>query len=229
MAGGSTLTTGTGGITSTSGNLILTANSTDISIESGKNLTMAPAGAGTFTTGTGAVSLNGNVTVPATKTVTAPNYISNVATGTQPYAATSTTVNINLNADQLDGWHASGMLVLLYNSEADVSGTGNSTAVKSYAVPANTYSKIMVEAEIGLVQTGAVDANWNFALNYGGTVKETIPLRVKMNNAAYSGTISGIAKYSEAFAGPGTVQIDVSFTTQNGTWWVRGFRVYGVI
>jgi hypothetical protein len=39
--------------------------------------------------------------------VTATNFISNVATGTQPYAATSITLNTNLNADLLDGQHGS--------------------------------------------------------------------------------------------------------------------------
>jgi hypothetical protein len=40
----------------------------------------------------------------------APNYVSTVATGTQPYATTSTTVNTNLNADLLDGLHASAFV-----------------------------------------------------------------------------------------------------------------------
>jgi hypothetical protein len=39
--------------------------------------------------------------------VTAPNFISNVAVGTQPYATISTTLNSNLNADMVDGAHAS--------------------------------------------------------------------------------------------------------------------------
>jgi hypothetical protein len=37
--------------------------------------------------------------------ITAAEFISNVAIGTQPYACTSTTVNTNLNADMLDGKH----------------------------------------------------------------------------------------------------------------------------
>lgn len=41
------------------------------------------------------------------KYIQAPNYISSVATGTQPYACTSTTLNTNLNADLLDGEHGS--------------------------------------------------------------------------------------------------------------------------
>jgi len=39
-------------------------------------------------------------------TVTATSFVSTVATGTQPYACTSTTVNEHLNADLLDGFHA---------------------------------------------------------------------------------------------------------------------------
>jgi hypothetical protein len=40
----------------------------------------------------------------------APNFVSTVAVGTQPYAATSTTVNTNLNADLLDGLHSTAFL-----------------------------------------------------------------------------------------------------------------------
>lgn len=39
--------------------------------------------------------------------ITALNYVSDVTTGTQPYATASTTVNTNLNADLLDGESAS--------------------------------------------------------------------------------------------------------------------------
>ena len=41
--------------------------------------------------------------------VNASRFHSRVATGTQPYACTSTTCNTNLNADLLDGYHASGI------------------------------------------------------------------------------------------------------------------------
>lgn len=37
------------------------------------------------------------------RSLTASSFVSNVATGTQPYACTSTTLNTNLNADLLDG------------------------------------------------------------------------------------------------------------------------------
>jgi hypothetical protein len=40
----------------------------------------------------------------------APNFVSTVAIGTQPYATTSTTVNTNLNADLVDGLHATSLV-----------------------------------------------------------------------------------------------------------------------
>jgi len=42
---------------------------------------------------------------PLTGALAGPHYTSTVATGTQPYAATSTTLNTNLNADLWDGYH----------------------------------------------------------------------------------------------------------------------------
>lgn len=55
---------------------------------------------------------NGNTTFTAN--LTATNFISNVATGTQSYAGTSTTLNTNLNADLLDGQE--GTYYLDYNN-----------------------------------------------------------------------------------------------------------------
>lgn len=45
--------------------------------------------------------------------LTLTNIVSSVATGTQPYAATSTTLNTNLNADLLDGLHSTAFPQLL--------------------------------------------------------------------------------------------------------------------
>jgi hypothetical protein len=58
----------------------------------------------------GGIDVTGNAVVSGT--VTASNFISNVATGTQPYATTSTTLNTNLNADLLDSQHGSYYLAL---------------------------------------------------------------------------------------------------------------------
>jgi hypothetical protein len=67
----------------------------------------------------------GPVTFQNGATVTAPNFISNVATGTSPYACTSTTLNTNLNADLLDGKNTgtSGNTVPLLDGSNTHSGT----------------------------------------------------------------------------------------------------------
>ncbi len=46
---------------------------------------------------------SGNTSFPGS--VTSVRHISTVGTGTQPYQCSSTTLNVNLNADMLDSWH----------------------------------------------------------------------------------------------------------------------------
>ena len=67
------------------------ANYVDYSVGSTGDATITPSG--------------GDLTVAGTTTAT--RFTSSIATGTQPYAATSTTLNTNLNADLLDGHHFS--------------------------------------------------------------------------------------------------------------------------
>ena len=59
---------------------------------------------GLITSGTGTISFD-NENLTTTGIGTFDKFVSTVAIGTQPYAATSTTVNTNLNADLLDGQH----------------------------------------------------------------------------------------------------------------------------
>jgi hypothetical protein len=56
-------------------------------------------------------------------TFTFPNFISNVATGTQPFACASTILNTNLNADLLDGNHAAAFELAL--TKYNLAGTTN--------------------------------------------------------------------------------------------------------
>ena len=68
-------------------------------------------------------------------TATATNFISNVAIGTAPYAATSTTLNTNLNADLLDSKHVgtTGNTIPLLDGTNTWSGTqlfGTTTALQ---------------------------------------------------------------------------------------------------
>jgi hypothetical protein len=54
--------------------------------------------------------------------LTASKFVSNVVTGTSPYACTSTTLNTNLNADLLDGNHASAFEAALTKGNLTASG-----------------------------------------------------------------------------------------------------------
>ena len=62
--------------------------------------------------------------------ITAPNFISSVATGTQPIAVTSTTKNTNLNSDQVDGADLDTDGTLAANSDVKIA---SQKATKTYA------------------------------------------------------------------------------------------------
>jgi hypothetical protein len=130
-----------------------------------------------------------------------------------------------------------GTMVLINANEVDISNTITTPGAVTYnlvAADAANYSKIMVEAEIGLVHAGASDGDWSFTMKYGGVTVETVPLRSKGNSPGFGGSggtdahnIGAVIKYSSAFAG-GNITIDVTAITQNGTWYIRSFRVYGI-
>jgi hypothetical protein len=121
-----------------------------------------------------------------------------------------------------------GAMILISATESDVWGTTASTAAVSYPLAANTYSRIMVEVDVTLEQAGGNNADWSFALKYGGTTKESIPLRAQGSSASHAHDIGAVVKYSEAFAAGGNITVDVIATSANGTWYIRGFRVYGI-
>ena len=119
----------------------------------------------------------------------------------------------------------SGNMVLLYTDETDQTGTGAAPTnpIKSYVVAANTYSKILVEAEVGVDATAT--GNWQFDLLYAGTVKESSQFKWNITTFGSFGTV----KYSEAMTAGGTVQVNsVKSSVTTLTWYVRSFRVYGV-
>jgi len=124
---------------STAGNIVFQANgagnSIDFSSENGSvtvNSAMADTDILLYNTNKLLMSIIGDVDginffddVSITGSVSSTNYISDVATGTSPYACTSTTVNTNLNSDMLDGKHVgtSGNTVPLLDGVNDWSGT----------------------------------------------------------------------------------------------------------
>jgi hypothetical protein len=78
--------------------------------------------------------------ITATQDITAPRLVSNVATGTAPLAVTSTTVVTNLNADLLDGLHASSFAASIH-SHSYVS-EGGTTFVGTYPIAVRTAANV---------------------------------------------------------------------------------------
>lgn len=128
-------------------------------------------------------------------------------------------------------WKAcnAGGLVLLSNSEADVTGIATTASVKTFVVPANIYSQIMVEAEVGLDHSGSNNADWTVDLQYAGVTKATSNLKLRGNNAAQEHRTIGVVKYSEAMPAGGTIRINITAISAVGTWRVNSLRIYGVI
>ena len=63
-------------------------------------------------------------------------FVSTVGTGTQPYQCSSTTLNTNLNADYLDGYHAFGQTNAIVKSGHSVGGTTATWCrIAKYSVP----------------------------------------------------------------------------------------------
>lgn len=77
---------------------------------------------------------SGNTSFPGS--VTSVRHISTVGTGTQPYQCSSTTLNTNLNADYLDGYHAFGQTNAIVKSGHSIGGTTATWCrIAKYSVP----------------------------------------------------------------------------------------------
>ena len=102
-------------------------------------------------------------------------YNSRVATGTQPYACTSTTLNTNLNADLLDGYHASALIKGYYQKG------------ESITVSAAGWYKIASYSSTGYAPRGSV----KFMINTSGgsytpgTVEFMMDLSWSMESSAF--------------------------------------------
>ncbi len=122
----------------------------------------------------------------------------------------------------------SGYMKLLYNDETDATGVNAQASVKTYAVPANSYSPVMVEAEVAYDVTSAAFGEFRFDLIYATVTKESLSLK-QGGDVANTYKVAGVVKYSEAMPAGGTVQLDtVKIVTAANNWYVKSFRVYGI-
>lgn len=136
--------------------------------------------------------------VTAKKQVSAPNFISTIATGTAPFSVTSTTVVTNLNADTVDG----------YNLDQSVSSTGTPTFSSATVKNGLTVNNMGTGTQSGLFSgvsaagnylTGSVigdtvirnQANTNLLFGFqGATGSETSALKIGYNGGANKATVA---------------------------------------
>lgn len=122
----------------------------------------------------------------------------------------------------------SGTIILLDAQETEVTGTTTTTIVKTYTVPANTYTFIMAESECGFISAANASGNVRFELLYGGVIKRNAAIEFDATGAGDQHAAGFTLKYTEAFTGGGVIRVDAQ-NVANGTWAVESLRVYGVI
>ena len=133
----------------------------------------------TGTTGTTSTNLvfstSPTFITPTLGVATGTNYISNVATGTQPYACTSTTANTNLNADMVDGKHSTDIKL---NSEViPLFGVGVDSTMMSTNLkfPIGYSQGIVLDSLAFITTTTATGGTVNITskIRYGTSIADT--------------------------------------------------------
>jgi hypothetical protein len=123
----------------------------------------------------------------------------------------------------------SGSTVLLYADESEATGTSDSSAAKTYTVPANSYSYILAEAEVVVESYDGSQSTATFKCMYNGTQEKTMVLSQKGNGSGDINIAGATLKHSKILQSNSAISIDVSFnSTGNGRWRIKGFRIYGV-
>jgi hypothetical protein len=160
----------------------------------------------------------------------APNFVSTVAIGTQPYAATSTTVNTNLNADLLDGQHGSyyapiaspsftGSVTidgLSLQDTATVTTTSTTqTALASYAVATYATGKFLIQATQGSIRQIS-----ELLVTHNGTLSTATEYGIVKTGATLYNVTTDISG--------GNVRVLVTSTSATSTVYRTSFTLIGV-
>ena len=155
--------------------------------------------------------------------LTGLNYISDAATGTSPYACTSTTVNTNLNADMLDGKHVgtSGNTIPLLDGVNDWSGVQEfQTNVKlqfrdtGIFIHSNVDGELTVEADTLLTLGVAGDIELG-----DGTLRDIKPNtdgKMSLGNASKRFSDLYLKPYADATRGAAGNEGRIIFNSDDG-------------
>ncbi len=179
---GNITTVNTGLVQNGNSNIAITANA-NITFTAKSNATLVISDTGANIAGTANVSGNANVgnlgtaRVLATANVTAPQLISNVATGTAPLVVTSTTQVANLNAATAGAATNSAALqqntssaTTVYPTFTTSSANGNSSAVINTSISANLANGAIVATTF----VGNVSGNISGTLTAPGSNTQVI-------------------------------------------------------
>lgn len=137
-----------------------------------------------------------------TGNVTAPRFISNVATGTAPFEVTSTTVVANLNADLLDGNHSTAF--------SPVAGSASITTVGT--IGTGTWNATTIGVAKGgtgaTTLTGYLKGNGTSAFTASATIPGSdISGNISGNAASVTGTVGVANGGTGATTGAGLIPI----------------------
>jgi len=120
-----------------------------------------------------------------------------------------------------------GTLILLSADETQATGTGNATH-KTYVLPSNTYSRIIIESECEFQQNVNLNASCNFVIYVGSTSKRVVECFASATGAGDFMRDGISVKYSEAITAGATITLRTE-NTLACSYQVNSFRIYGVV
>ena len=122
-----------------------------------------------------------------------------------------------------------GTVVLLSADETGASGTASNLAAKSYNLAANTYSLIIIRAEVGLSTAVNAENNVRFEVKVGGVIKTSTRLWFPATGASDRFQVTGPLTWSESIQVATVISIGVTVVTGVGFWFIENLYVYGVL
>jgi len=129
----------------------------------------------------------------------------------------------------VSGAPVAGTVILIDANETDTTGTTTNATAKTYSLASNTYSRIIIEAEVSLRTQANTNSDVTFALLEGATPRRTLLLEGDATGAGDQFSMGGVLKWSGAITAGATITISATVNAGAGTWNVNSLRVYGII
>jgi hypothetical protein len=167
---------------------------------------------------------NGNSIVTGSVVTTLP-YTNTIASGSFTGSFSGSGAGITGARATITNMPA-GTMILLSANETPVTGTGNATAF-TYVLAANSYSRIIIEAETRFRNTANTNGTATFNILVGAVNKRAQQIEIDNMGAANQFDVGRVIKYSEAITAGGTITVTTTGVA-NGSWQVDALRVYGV-